>query len=244
MTGRLFIFGLGFSGLEIARLAKAAGWSVAGTCRTPERTAELVKLGVDAHLFDGTAALPADTVGNATHILCTIAPGRDGDPALRTSSRLLRGVRWLGYLSTTGVYGDAQGDWVDEDTPPRPLQPRSIERLATERAWQAMGIEAGAAVDIFRLPGIYGPGRSVIDQVKAGTARRIDKPGQVFSRIHVGDIAGTVLLAISRRGAGRIYNVADDLPAATGDVVAFACELLGRPAPPEIPWEQAAPSMS
>ena len=129
-------------------------------------------------------------------MLCTIAPGTAGDPALRTCARLLRDARWLGYLSTTGVYGDHGGGWVDEETPPKPGQPRSVERLAAERAWQAIGLEAGAAVDIFRLPGIYGPGRSAIDQVKAGTARRIDKPGQVFSRIHVADIAGTVLLAI------------------------------------------------
>jgi nucleoside-diphosphate-sugar epimerase len=248
MTGRLFIFGLGYSGLEIARLAKAGGWRVAGTCTTAEKAAGLRADGLEAHLFDGTRALPAEAVGNASHILCTIAPittkGTGGDPALRTCAGLLRGARWLGYLSTTGVYGDRGGGWVDEDAQPNPGQPRSIERLAAERAWQAMGLEAGAAVDVFRLPGIYGPGRSAIDQVKAGTARRIDKPGQVFSRIHVEDIAGTVLMAITQRRAGAIYNVADDLPASTGEVVAFACELLGKPVPPAIPWEQAAPTMS
>jgi len=200
--------------------------------------------GIDAHLFDGTAALPSEAVGSASHILCTIAPGPTGDPALRSNAGLLRRARWLGYLSTTGVYGDHGGRWVDEDTPPAPGQPRSIERLAAERAWQAMGLEAGAAVDIFRLPGIYGPGRSAIDQVKAGTARRIDKPGQVFSRIHVEDIAGAVLMAISQSHAGAVYNVADDRPASTGEVVAFACQLLGKPAPPLVPWEQAAPAMS
>ncbi|HEX9327135.1 MAG TPA: SDR family oxidoreductase, partial [Reyranella sp.] len=210
MTGRLFIFGLGYCGLEIAKLARAAGWTVAGTCRTSEKADELNRQGFEAHLFDGTTALPAEAFGKATHVLCTIAPGATGDPALKTSARLLRDARWLGYLSTTGVYGDQGGGWVDEETPARPAQPRSIERLATERAWQAMGMEAGSAVDIFRLPGIYGPGRSAIDQVKAGTARRIDKPGQVFSRIHVEDVAGTVLLALSRVRGGAIYNVADD----------------------------------
>jgi nucleoside-diphosphate-sugar epimerase len=183
-------------------------------------------------------------MGRASHVLCTIAPGTAGDPALRTCAHLLRRARWLGYLSTTGVYGDQDGKWVDEGTLPRPSQPRSIERLAAERAWQATGLDAAAAVDIFRLPGIYGPGRSAIDQVRAGTARRIDKPGQVFSRIHVEDIAGTVLMAITQSHGGAIYNVADDLPAATGDVVAFACELLGKPVPPAIPWEEIAPSMS
>jgi nucleoside-diphosphate-sugar epimerase len=244
VTGRLFIFGLGYSGLEIARLARAAGWTVAGTCRSEGKAAELRGRGIEAHVFDGSATLAAEAVGRASHIICTIAPGTTGDPVLRTSAGLLRGARWLGYLSTTGVYGDHGGGWVDETTPPRPVQPRSIERLAAERAWQVMGIEAGAGVDIFRLPGIYGPGRSAIDQVKAGTARRIDKPGQVFSRIHVEDIAGTVLLAISRARAGGIYNVADDLPAPTGDVLAFACELLGKPAPPAIPWAEVAPTMS
>ena len=244
MTGRLFIFGLGYSGLEIARLAKAGGWTVAGTCTGSEKATQLAAEGIETHLFDGTAALPREAVGGASHILCTIAPGTTGDPTLRTCASLLRQARWLGYLSTTGVYGDHGGDWVDEDTPTKPGQPRSIQRLAAERAWQAMGLEAGTAVDIFRLPGIYGPGRSAIDQVKAGTARRIDRPGQVFSRIHVADIAGAVLMAISRSHAGAIYNVADDLPASTAEVVAFACELLGRPVPPIIPWEQAAPTMS
>lgn len=244
MTGRLFIFGLGYCGLEVAKLARAAGWNVAGTCRTSEKADELRRLGFEVHPFDGTAALPAEAFGNASHVLCTIAPGTTGDPALKTSARLLRDARWLGYLSTTGVYGDHGGGWVDEETPARPAQPRSIERLATERAWQAIGTERGFAVDIFRLPGIYGPGRSTIDQVKAGTARRIDKPGQVFSRIHVEDVAGSVLLALGNAGVGAIYNVADDLPAATGEVVAFACKLLGRPVPPAVPWDEAVPTMS
>jgi nucleoside-diphosphate-sugar epimerase len=244
MTESLFIFGLGFSGLEIARLAKAAGWRVAGTCTSGQKAAGLRADGIEAHVFDGTAVLPAEVLDGASHVLCTIAPGTAGDPALRTCSQLLRRARWLGYLSTTGVYGDQGGAWVDEETPAKPGRPRSLSRLAAERAWQALGLEAGAAVDIFRLPGIYGRGRSAVDQVKAGTARRIDKPGQVFSRIHVADIAGTVLRAITGGRAGAVYNVADDLPASTSDVVAFACELLAKPVPPVIPWEQAEPAMS
>jgi nucleoside-diphosphate-sugar epimerase len=244
MTERLFIFGLGYSGLEIARLAKAAGWSVAGTCTSEQKAEGLRAQGIEAYRFDGAAPLPAKAMDGASHVLCTIAPGTTGDPALRICADRLKRARWLGYLSTTGVYGDQGGAWVDEDTPPKPGQPRSIERLAAERAWQALGLEAGVAVDIFRLPGIYGPGRSAVDQAKAGTARRIDKPGQVFSRIHVEDIAGTVLMAISGAHAGALYNVADDLPASTSEVVAFACELLGKPAPPVIPWEQAEPTMS
>jgi nucleoside-diphosphate-sugar epimerase len=243
MTKRLFVFGLGYCGLEIAKLARAGGWTVAGTSTAAEKVERLRAEGIEAHLFDGTAPLAA-AAGEASHVLCTIAPGVAGDPALRFGAPLLRQARWLGYLSTTGVYGDHGGGWVDEDTPPNPGQPRSIERLAAERGWQAMALEAGARLDIFRLPGIYGPGRSPIDQVKAGTARRIDKPGQLFSRIHVEDIAGAVLKAMTGPHAGGLYNVVDDLPAATSDVVAFACELLGRPVPPAIPWEEAAAAMS
>ena len=126
MTGRLFIFGLGYSGREIARLARAAGWTVAGTCTGAEKADQLRQDGIETHLFDGTATLPAEALGNASHVLCTIPPGTTGDPALRTSASLLKRARWLGYLSTTGVYGDSGGGWVDEDTLPRPGQPRSV----------------------------------------------------------------------------------------------------------------------
>lgn len=244
MTKRLFIFGLGYSGLEIAQLARAQGWTVAGTCTGMAKAESLRAQGIETHLFDGTAPLAAASVGGASHILCSIAPGTVGDPALSLCEPLLRQAHWLGYLSTTGVYGDHGGGWVDEDTPPKPGQPRSIERLATERAWQAVARDAGVPLTIFRLPGIYGPGRSPIDQVKAGTARRIDKPGQVFSRIHVADIAGAALKAMTAPHPGGIYNVVDDLPVSTGEVVAFACELLGRPVPPSIPWDEIAPTMS
>jgi nucleoside-diphosphate-sugar epimerase len=244
MTGRLFIFGLGFSGLEVAKLAREQGWSVGGTCTQPEKAKRLRAEGIDAVFFDGTAAVPAETLEAASHVVCTIAPATSGDPALRMCGDLLGGARWLGYLSTTGVYGDRGGAWVDETTPAAPAQPRSIERLAAERAWQALGAKIGAAVDIFRLPGIYGPGRSPIDQVKAGAAKRIDKPGQVFSRVHVADIASAVVAALVRGGPGAIYNVADDLPASSAEVTAFACALLGLPAPPLLSWEQAAPTMS
>ncbi len=238
MTKRLFIFGLGYSGLEIARLARAEGWQVAGTVTGAEKAARLAAEGIETHLFDGTTPLAASVLEAASHVLCTVAPGTTGDPALRTNATALGGTRWLGYLSTTGVYGDHAGGWVDETTPPRSTQPRSLSRLAAEQAWQAFG------ATIFRLPGIYGPGRSAIDRVREGTAQRIDKPGQIFSRIHVEDIAAAVLAAMKRPSAGAIYNVADDLPAPNGDVIACACELLGLPIPPAIPWEQAAPTMS
>lgn len=244
MTRRLFIFGLGFSGLEIARLAAAEGWTVAGTCTSEEKARRLREAGIEAHRFDGSMALSADAFGEATHVLCTIAPGESGDPALRTCRPLLGRARWLGYLSTTGVYGDHEGGWVDETTPALPTQPRSRQRLAAEQGWRALAAEAGASLHILRLPGIYGPGRSTFDRVRAGTAQRIDKPGQVFSRIHVEDLAASAMKAAARETGTEIWNVADDLPASNADVIAYACELLGRPVPPVVPWEEAAPTMS
>ena len=244
MTRRLFIFGLGYSGLEIAKLARVQGWDVAGTCTTAEKAGRLRAAGIEAHLFDGSAALPPSALASSSHVLCTIAPKETGDPALGTCRALLGHATWLGYLSTTGVYGDHGGGWVDETTPAEPGQARSIGRLAAEQAWRDLARETGAALDILRLPGIYGPGRSAIDQVRAGTARRIDKPGQFFSRIHVEDIAHAALAAMARTGGAALWNVADDLPAPNSEVIAHAFELLGKPVPPAIPWEQAAPTMS
>jgi nucleoside-diphosphate-sugar epimerase len=245
MTRRLFIFGLGFSGLEIAKLAKAQGWSVAGTCTGEEKARRLREAGIEAHRFDGTAPLTRQAFGEPTHVLCTIAPGEAGDPALRSCRDLLGRARWLGYLSTTGVYGDHEGGWVDETMPAIPTQPRSRQRLAAEQGWRALAAETGASLHILRLPGIYGPGRSTLDRVRAGTAQRIDKQGQAFSRIHVEDLAASALKVMAREdGKVEIWNVADDLPAPNADVIAYACELLGRPVPPAIPWEEAAPSMS
>ncbi len=244
MTRRLFIFGLGFSGLEIARLARAEGWSVAGTCTTEEKARRLREARIEAHRFDGTVPLSSEAFGEPTHVLCTIAPGESGDPALRTCRALLGRARWLGYLSTTGVYGDHEGGWVDETTPALPTQPRSRQRLAAEQGWRDLAAATGASLHLLRLPGIYGPGRSPLDRVKAGMAQRIDKPGQFFSRIHVEDIAASAMKTTAREGGAEVWNVADDLPASNADVIAYACELLGQPVPPAIPWEQAAPTMS
>jgi len=244
MTRRLFIFGLGYSGLEIARVAKTLGSSVAGTCTTEEKARRLREVGIEAHVFDGTAALATEAFGDATHVVCTVSPGAAGDPALRTCRTLLGRARWLGYLSTTGVYGNHDGGWVDETTPTLSTQPRSLERIAAEQDWRDLAAGTGAPLHILRLPGIYGPGRSPLDRVRAGTAQRIDKPGQFFSRIHVADIAASTLKAMDRDNGTEIWNVADDLPAANADVVAHACELLGRPVPPLIPWAEVAPTMS
>jgi nucleoside-diphosphate-sugar epimerase len=244
MTRRLFIFGLGYSGLEIAKLAKTQGWAVAGTCTTEEKARRLRQDGFEAHRFDGTVALSPEAFGDATHVICTIAPGATGDPALRTCRTLLDRAHWLGYLSTTGVYGDHAGGWVDETTPTLSTQARSLERIAAEQDWRDLAAGTGAPLHILRLPGIYGPGRSPLDRVRTGTAQLIDKPGQFFSRIHVEDIAASTLKAMERDNGTEVWNVADDLPAANAEVVAYAFELLGRPVPPLIPWAEVAPTMS
>lgn len=244
MTRRLFIFGLGYSGLEIAKLAQTQGWQVSGTCTAAEKANRLRADGIETYVFDGAAPLPAAALDGASHILCTIAPTPTGDRTLSTCRALLGHAKWLGYLSTTGVYGDHGSGWVDETTPATPGRARSLERLAAEQAWRDLARETGATLNILRLPGIYGPGRSAIDRVKAGTARRIDKPGQFFSRIHVEDLADAALRAMARSGETALWNVADDLPAPNSEVIALAFELLGLPVPPAVPWKQAAPAMS
>lgn len=235
---RLFVLGLGFSGLAIARAAMARGWTVGGCVTTAEKAASLRSTGIEATTFDAAR----EVAGAATHILDSIPPKEAGDPALGLCEGLR--PRWFGYLSTTGVYGDRGGGWVDESDAPNPGQARSRHRLLAEQAWQAWGTRAGVPVHIFRLPAIYGPGRSALDQVREGRAQRLDKPGQVFSRIHVEDLAQAVLASMTREGAAAIYNVADDDPAPQADVVALACALLGRPALPLVPYAEAAPRMS
>lgn len=246
-TKRLFIFGAGYAGREIARQAMGSGWKVAGTARTPEKVAELAQSGIEAELFVERTDRPSTAFREASHFLFSIPPDACGDAALQqfvgVVGLCVEPPRWLGYLSTTGVYGDAAGAWVDETTQPNPGQARSRRRLAAERAWQAVG--RGVRVHIFRLPAIYGPGRSVLDQLKAGTARCVDKPGQVFSRIHVEDLARTVLASMERPvERGTVYNVADDMPASQPEVVAYAARLLGLPPPPVVPWDEAAVGMS
>jgi len=250
MGGRLFIFGLGFAGLAIARQARGAGWSVAGTATTAEKVRQLAAEGWAAELFAQPNVPTSEAFERATHLVCTIPPDEQGDSALRQYAgrfaQLKPQPKWLGYLSTTGVYGDTGGQWVDESAVPRPGAARSRYRLAAEQTWQALAAQYAIPLHIFRLPAIYGPGRSAIDQMREGRARSVDKPGQVFSRIHVEDLARTVLASMERPAPlpGAIYNVADDAPAPQPEVIGHAARLLGVPAPPVVPWEQAAPSMS
>ena len=242
---RLFCFGLGFSAEALARRLRERGFAIAGTCRSEEKAAALIAQGFEMHLFDGERPLadPAAALGGTTHLLLSVPPGETGDPVFAAHARdivaLAPGLEWVGYLSTTGVYGDRGGDWVTEATPLAPSTERGRRRLAAEEAWTKLAAEAGLPLHIFRLAGIYGPGRNQIRSLLDGTAKRIVKEGQVFSRIHVDDIAAVLEASIARPDPGAAYNVCDDEPAPPQEVVAYAARLLGREAPPEIAFEKA-----
>ena len=241
---RLFCFGYGFSASALGARLAPAGWSLAGTCRTAEGCRALACAGVDAIPFSRETPLedPARSLEGATHVLLSISPDSDGDPALDRHGEdiaAIEGLEWIGYLSTTGVYGDTGGAWVDESAPLAPTGPRGKRRLETERGWLALGENHRLAVQVFRLAGIYGPGRNALATVRRGTAKRIAKPGQVFSRIHVADIAQVLAASIARPRAGAVYNVCDDEPAPAADVVGHACALLGVAPPPLTPLEDA-----
>ncbi len=248
---RLICFGLGYSAENfIARFGDGFE-RIVGTVRGAERAAVLnARFGgrLKVIAFDGTLATPdvVSAIGEADVALVSIPQTATGDPVLTAfgadlvhASRLHSVV----YLSTIGVYGDHGGAWVDEKTPPRPDSERARERLAAEQAWQAFGERSRKAVAILRLAGIYGPGRNALVQIARGEARRIVKPGQVFNRIHVADIAQAIDAAFARNADG-IFNVADDEPTPPADPIVFAAQLLGRDPPPEIRFEDAVPSMS
>jgi nucleoside-diphosphate-sugar epimerase len=242
-SARLVVAGLGFAGTAAARAAAMAGWRVAGTARDPARVS--APSGVEVVPF-GEAG-PA--IAAATHLLATAAPEQEfGDPVLAAHAdaiRSARDLRWIGYVSTTGVYGDHGGGWVDETTPPTPMQDRSRRRVAAEAQWAAFA--SRLPVDVFRCGGIYGPGRSVLDELRDGTARRTMKPGHAFSRIHRDDIALAVLAAMRRDGRApgcRVLHLVDDEPAESAVVVEAAARLLGMEPPPPVPIEEALPRMS
>jgi nucleoside-diphosphate-sugar epimerase len=246
---RLFCFGIGYSAGVLARRLVADGWSVAGTCQSAERAAALRNQGIEAHLFDGAWPLadPAGALAGATHLLSSVPPDADGDPVLDSLAPALTaldGLHWVGYLSTTGVYGDTGGAPVDETTVPAPTSTRSRRRVAAEAAWLALHRDRGIPVHVFRLAGIYGPGRSPLDKARDGSLRRIDKPGHAFGRIHVDDIATVLMASMAKPDPGTVYNVCDDAPAPPAEVAAFACALLGVEPPPLVPFAEAAEAMS
>ena len=231
MTPTLLSFGHGYSARALAA-ALPDGWQVIGTTRDPAKAAADPVLRV----WPGSDLAPE--IATATHVLLSIAPDAEGDPVFRALGPALAAAPhlvWVGYLSTTGVYGDHGGGWVDEDTPLAPATRRGEMRVLAERQWQSLDLP----LHIFRLAGIYGPGRGPFAKVRAGTARRIVKPGQVFSRTHVEDIAQVLAASIARPDPGAVYNVCDDDPAPPQDVIAHAAGLLGLPVPPAIPFDQA-----
>jgi nucleoside-diphosphate-sugar epimerase len=243
VTGRhLFCFGLGYSARALGRRLAAEGWTVTGTCRDGERAAALRRAGFPAIRFARDRPLAEGALGQVSHILVSIPPDRSSDSVLDLhldDIARLPGLCWLGYLSTTGVYGDRGGGWVDEDDPPAPSGERGRQRLGAETGWLEAWRARAVPVHRFRLAAIYGPGRSPFAALRAGTAKRIDRPGQVFSRIHVDDLATALAASIARPRPGAVYNVCDDEPAAPAAVVAHAAALLGLPPPPLLPLAAA-----
>jgi nucleoside-diphosphate-sugar epimerase len=247
----LICFGLGYSAQHFVEIFAKKFDCIVGTVRNAERAGAL-----NAHpsgrlkalIFDGSSTPPdlRSVIAEADAALISVPPDENGDPVLRACGDVLahaQRLRAIVYLSTIGVYGDCGGAWVDEATPPQPGAARSRERLAAEQAWLDFGTRHGVAVAILRLAGIYGPGQNALVQIASGKARRIVKPGQVFNRIHVGDIAQAIDAAFARRASG-IFNVADDAPTPPADPIVFAAQLLGVAPSPEIPFAQAAPTMS
>jgi nucleoside-diphosphate-sugar epimerase len=237
----LFCFGLGYSAGFLAHALAREGWRIEGTTRDAPSGREEFLL----HRFSRDHPLrdAASLLRGITHVLISVPPDESGCPVLDCHGAALAalpGLQWLGYLSTTNVYGDRGGTWVDEDSPTAPSGDRGRRRLAAEEAWRALHRARGVPVHVFRLAGIYGPGRSALDALKAGTARRIVKPGQVFSRIEVEDLAAVLRASIARPRPGAIYNVCDDEAAPPSEVIAYAAALLGLAPPREEDFARAA----
>ncbi|WP_373354886.1 SDR family oxidoreductase [Pseudoroseicyclus sp. CXY001] len=234
----LLVFGHGYSAAALSRRLVPEGWRVIGTTRSEEGAARVAETGAEPLLWPGEDIAPA--LAAATHLLISAGPDAEGDPVLRAIGPEIAAkapaLAWAGYLSTTGVYGDHGGGWVTEETPAEPATARGEARVAAEAAWAAV---PGLAPHIFRLAGIYGPGRGPFAKLRSGKARRIVKPGQVFSRIHVDDIAQVLAASIAAPAPGRIYNVCDDDPAPPQEVIAHAATLLGMEPPPAVPFEEA-----
>ncbi|MHA7887598.1 SDR family oxidoreductase [Roseicyclus sp.] len=238
---KLLIFGYGYTARHLVSEMNPAPGDVRVTTRSADKAAQLEAEGLTARVFPGTD-MAAD-LHWATHVLITAGPEDGHDPVLAHARDAIvaaaDGLVWVGYLSTTGVYGDHSGGWVDEETPLTPSTARGRARVAAEGEWQALFHAHGLPLHIFRLAGIYGPGRGPFAKVREGTARRIVKPGQVFSRIHVEDIAQVLIASMAHPQAGAVYNLCDDDPAPPQDVIAHAAELLGLPVPPEVPHDEA-----
>lgn len=238
MEKTLLSFGHGYSAAALAKILEPQGWRIIGTSRSEEKLPRLMQAGVEPRVWPGADMTPA--LNAATHLLISTAPTEAGDPVLAELrdeiTKRAKQFEWVGYLSTTGVYGDHNGGWVDEDTPLTPATKRGIARVKAEAEWAAI---PDLPLHIFRLAGIYGPGRGPFSKVRAGTARRIIKKGQVFSRIHVDDIAQVLAASIAKPNPGAAYNLCDDDPAPPQEVIGYAAELLGLPLPEAVDFETA-----
>lgn len=248
MSGKqdhLVCVGLGKCAAFLGKRLATLGWHVSGSARNGDKCAELLDQGFEVVVFDGTARAPAlrELLGTATHLLLSAPPDAQGDPVLRHHGEDIAAaanLRWIGYLSTVGVYGDYDGDWVDEDAPLKPATERGKRRVDAERAWRDLAERLSVPLAIFRLAGIYGPSGNQLLSMRAGTAKRIVKPGQVFNRIHIADIATVLERSIAHPPAGvRAYNVCDDEPTPPQDVVAYAADLLGMVPPLETSFDEA-----
>ncbi|MEZ5886184.1 MAG: SDR family oxidoreductase [Paracoccaceae bacterium] len=241
MTGTLLILGHGYSAAALSRRLLPQGWTVIGTTRSADKAEILRASGVEPLIWPGAPLGPA--LGRATHLLAGIGPGPEGDPVLAAHRAEVEAaaphLAWAGYLSTTGVYGDHAGGWVDEETPLAPSTARGRARLEAEEAWQKLAARTGLALHIFRLAGIYGPGRGPFRKVLDGTARLIIRENQFMSRIHVDDIAAVLEASIRRPSPGAVYNVCDDEPTSPEEVLIHAARLLGLPPPPRVPFDEA-----
>lgn len=242
---KLFCFGYGYTCDYLGySLEQTSQWILAGTTRDPEKRERLKGQGIETYIFDYEHPLPDPQfiLQDVTHLLISTPPGDDGDPTFLAHAPdifQLPNLEWVGYLSTTAVYGDRNGEWVDETSEVRPSSKRGSRRAKAEEQWLSLYQSHGLPVHVFRLAGIYGPGRSALDSIRAGVARRINKPGHVFGRIHVEDIVNVLEASFRRPNPGSVYNVSDGNPAPSHEVIAYACKLLGRDPPPLIDFEEA-----
>jgi dTDP-4-dehydrorhamnose reductase len=240
----LFVFGPGYTALQFIHAYRGRFARISGTFRSEAKAEALQASGIAPSFFDAERYNSGilDEVARADALLVSIPPAFGSDPVLRSLAGAIASaphLRWIGYLSTVGVYGDANGGWVDETTSPSPVNERSRHRIAAESQWLDLGKDAPFAVQIFRLAGIYGPGRNALLKVTDGTARRLIKPGQVFNRIHTADVAQALMASIERPSRNTVYNVADDEPGPPQDVITYAARLLGLEPPPQVPFAEA-----
>lgn len=245
-NNRFFCFGYGYTADYLGHALQTSNdsWTVGGTTRDKERRKELLSRRVRARIFDQMTPIadPETFFNRFTHLLISTPPDDRGDPVFNLHAKellKLPNLKWVGYLSSTGVYGDRGGAAVDEMAETRPISKRGSRRELAERQWLSLFERHGLPVHIFRLSGIYGPGRSALDSIRAGVARRIEKPGHKFNRIHVDDIVQTILASFEKPNPGSIYNLSDDAPTASHEVIAYACQLLGLTVPPLLPFEEA-----